>query len=112
MLNTCHDCFPETIIEKQEKEFNLKIFPEDVHAEDIRPQKNNFISKIFDKIKIKKNYFSSKNDKCLLNDVPSQSMDSFQLNNNHYHDQLSEINNQCIPLIHIRPNKSQIPISR
>ena len=74
LLNTCHDCFPETLFQKEEKEFQLDVFPEDVNKRDIRPKPQSSFLLFASKIGLSSKLFSAKkNKKTILDDVPQES---------------------------------------
>ena len=89
LLNTCHNCFPETKYIKKKKKFKLKVLPEEIIREEnlLLPK-----SPIKKKNPFRNTWFSAKSkksQKTLLDDVPIELHDSSyepSLPNDHYMD--------------------------
>lgn len=86
LLNTCHDCFAETKIKENKKDFKLRVMPQDILKETIEVKPYN---PILDNLSIKKfkNRFltsQGKSIKSLLDDVPRNKNDSSASNQDHY----------------------------
>lgn len=77
LVNTCHECFAESLYAKKSKKFKMNVLPEDIMKETVTPQPNTPKRKISSCFKRLCGCFRrSKPKRTILDDVPSQMEDS------------------------------------